>query len=115
MIAQPAEGWRLLDSRMILVRPLAANDNRQLHRALVALVAAVVGLFGLVVAVILLGTSPMPAPVAQDSKLADTPACKAALARARASQALRSQEAVAAATAMLRACKPARGAGVEPF
>ncbi len=93
---------------MILVQPLAANDNRQLHRALVALVAAVVALFGLVVAVIVLGTSPMPLATSglKDSTLADTPACTAALARARDSHALPGQEAVAASTAMLRACRP---------
>ena len=91
---------------MILVQRHVANDNRQVSRALTALVVALIALFGLVVAVVFLGTSPMPAgsgrtsSAASNSALADTPACRAALARARASQGLGGQEAVAASTAM---------------
>jgi hypothetical protein len=100
---------------MILVQRHVANDNRQVSRALTALVVAMITLFGLVVAIVFLGTSPMPAAsgsgrtssTAGNSALADTPACRAALARARASQALGGREAVAASTAMLRVCRGA--------
>ena len=93
---------------MLLAQRLsAANDNHQLSRAMAALVASLIALFGLVAAVVFLGTRPTLASSAapKGDRFVDTPACRAALAQAKSSRDLPSQEAVAASTAMLRVCR----------
>jgi hypothetical protein len=92
-----------------------ASDHRQISRALAALVLAVLTLFGGFAAIVWIGTTPTTAlgltghapfaASAQNPVATVSPACAAALARARASKTLPSDQAVAANTAMLRACQ----------
>lgn len=101
---------------MISAEPLApVPDDRQVSRALAALVLAMLLLFGAFAATVFLATLPRldqkTAPqaalprVAPDAFATDRPACAAALKRAQASRSLPSDEAITANTAMLRACR----------
>jgi hypothetical protein len=91
-----------------------ASDHRQISRALAALVLAVLTLFASFAAIVWIGTTPRPAPgfaghapfaaSAHNPVATGSPACAAALRRAKASTALPSDQAIALNTAMLRAC-----------
>lgn len=90
----------------------SSDHDRPAGRGLIAMVAAVFALFVAIAAIVFLGVMPAPAlsgmtrgasPQGFIAK-ADDPACAAALARAKTSRGLSGDQAVAAATAMLRAC-----------
>jgi len=101
---------------MVSVQQLAhANVDQPVSRALAALVLAVLTLFVAIVALVFLGAAPKAAEPAtghalsttasSSALLTDSPACAAALDRAKASRTLPGDQAIAANTAMLRACK----------
>jgi hypothetical protein len=92
-----------------------APDSRHLSRALAALVMAVLMLFGAFATIVFVGVTPRERPLtfgrvagpsgdAQAGQASDSPACAAALRRARASHTLPAGQAIAINTAMLRAC-----------
>lgn len=81
-------------------------------RGIMALALAALLLFGVIAVLVVVGVHPAPAEASAPqptraaspiTKAAD-PACQAALERARDTRALPAEEAVAASTAMLRAC-----------
>ncbi|KQZ21684.1 hypothetical protein [Caulobacter sp. Root1472] len=101
---------------MVSVQQLAqANVDQPVSKALAALVLAMLTLFIAIVLLVFLGAAPKAAQSPMDlapsttayssALLTNSPACAAALERAKASKALPGDQAVAANTAMLRACK----------
>jgi hypothetical protein len=78
-------------------------------RGVMAVALAALMLVAVIAVIVFLGAQPAPVQVsaAATSPIANAhePACKAALARARDTRGLPSEEAIAAATAMLRACE----------
>ncbi|MBO9544127.1 hypothetical protein [Caulobacter sp.] len=88
-------------------RIVIANDD---GRAVMAVALAALLLFSVIAVLVFVGvhpaqaSAPQPAPAASPIPKADEPACKAALARARDTRGLPAEEAIAASTAMLRAC-----------
>lgn len=88
-------------------RIVIAQDNA---RGVFAVALAALVLLGAVAVLLVVGLHPAPAqasaPVATSPIVnADDPACAAALAKARDTRGLPAEEAIAASTAMLRACR----------
>lgn len=87
-------------------RIVIANDD---GRGVIAAALAALMLFGVIAVLVFVGVHPAPAqasahPAASPIAKAHEPACAAALDRARDTRDLPAEEAIAASTAMLRAC-----------
>jgi hypothetical protein len=86
---------------------IAQNDGR----GVMAVTLAALLLLGMIAVLVFVGLHPAPAqasatpPLASPLANADNPACAAALAKARDTRGLPAEEAIAASTAMLRACR----------